>query len=97
MLEHVSKIIYFYFAILYFFSSKQWCVDKESIPGALALSSLEIATKHGAVEFLKFLTKNVSVEQYSEDLKHQFLINAVMSDCPESFRTVLSFSTQYNI
>ena len=60
----------------------------------LALVGLVAATTSGASNFLSILAENIGpgfpVEIHPED-KHQLVVNAVMSDCPKTVKTILSF------
>ena len=56
------------------------------------MKGLKSATWFGAADFLTILANNFPVERMSDHFKAQLLINAVMSDCPETCRTVLSFT-----
>ena len=58
----------------------------------LALYGLKMATKFGAANFLTTLVNNFPVETIPDDVKQQLLTNAVMSDCPETFRKVYAFT-----
>ena len=53
---------------------------------------LEMATKYGATDFLTTLVNISPVETFPEAVRNKMLSNAVMSDCPITFRTVLTFT-----
>ena len=63
---------------------------------ALALFGFEWATTFGAVDFLTTLANIFPVEIIPEHLKHQFLTNSLMSDCPKTFKEVYLFTNAVN-